>query len=167
MLTSELTKLINTRKKLITALNFLVDRVEEEISSTIIGESKTCISGKTYHFVWVNTNSDTEFAGRSRFYLVLESPEGTSTPTKFYGIHSKCKGIATRNLNGQPTYCQFQSAPLPELLFFVDHLSEIAQILEAEQKQAINCLDFAVKSLESFVPKPWLQASERYPNPYK
>ena len=167
MPTTELIRLNNTKKKLIVALNFLVDRVEEEISSTITCESKTCVSGKTYHFIWVSANSSTEFTGRSRFYIVLESPEGNGTLPKFYGFHSKCKGIAPRNLNGQPTYCQFQSAPLAEILFFVDHLGEIIQVLEAEQKHAIDCLNSAVKSLESFVPKPWLQASERYPNPYK
>lgn len=167
MPTKQLSQLCKQRKKLIKALCYLVDRAEEEITSSASCESIIQIRDAVYQVVWIDSDSNVDFAGRSKFYIVLAATENLDTIPRFHGINSKCKGSALRRFQGQSTYCQFRNASLREVLAFANHLTEIIQELDDIERRGIESLTSAVKSLECFIPKPWTEEYVNYPDPFK
>lgn len=166
MLTTNLSQTSKTRKKLIAALAYLIDRAEIDITSALSRETSITFNSRHYEIIWINTERTDGFSGRSRFYIVLKAPDSTNNYNIFYGIHSQCKGSALRYFQGNPTYCQFLNAPLDDLLYFAIHLPDIIKLLESNEQRLIHDLDSAIKSLDSYVPKKWLKAWNGYPNPY-
>lgn len=151
------------KKKLTQALMHLIDQAEEDITSSLNREVKITYGGRDYEVTWVNAEEKSAFLGRSGFFLVSSSPNGDYP--LFYGLNSKCRGGAFRNLNGNATFCRFSAAPIEELLFFANSLPEIIKIFESNEQAFIEKIENTIKSLDFYMPKPWQKPWNKFPFP--